>query len=334
MTEGLFLNRFLGFAGFVGKRLLHVIPTMLLIVAVNFFLLQAAPGDAVDVLASESGGASKEVTDLLRQQFGLDQSVGMQFLHYLQNMLSFNLGYSLSYNDYVTHVVLARIPATLLLMLPSILLALAIGVTLGVVAAVWRGKWIDNVINVISVCGFAMPLFWLALLLVIVFSLTLKWLPASGMYDIYKSPKGMAYVLDVAKHMVLPMVSLAFYYLAIFSRITRSAMIEVSGQDFIRFARAKGLRKGRITIRHTLRNALLPVVTMTGLQLGAMLGGSVVIETIFAWPGMGRLAFEAIFRRDLNLLLGILFLSSFLVIVANIVTDMVYAAIDPRIDLK
>jgi peptide/nickel transport system permease protein len=133
---------------------------------------------------------------------------------------------------------------------------------------------------------------------------------------------------------VLPVFSLSVYYLAIFSRITRSAMIEVSGQDFIRFARAKGLSPQRITVRHILRNALLPIVTITGLQLGAMLGGSVVIETIFAWPGMGRLAFDAIFRRDLNLLLGILFISSFLVIIANIVTDLIYARLDPRIELK
>lgn len=320
--------------GYLARRLIHVIPTMLLIVGVNFFLLKMAPGDVVDVLTGEAGGATPEVAAMLRQQFGLDQSIWLQFAKYIGNLLTLNLGYSVGYNDFVTPIILERIPASLLLMGTSILIAVIIGVLLGVIAAARRGTWIDNVINIIAVWGFAMPLFWLALMLIVVFSLTLRWFPASGMYNVYQSLHGWAYVRDVAAHMVLPVFSLAVYYLAIFSRITRSAMIEVSGQDFIRFARAKGLSPQRITIRHVLRNALLPIVTITGLQLGAMLGGSVVIETIFAWPGMGRLAFDAIFRRDLNLLLGILFISSFLVIIANIVTDLIYAWLDPRIELK
>lgn len=319
---------------FVLRRLIHVLPTMFLILTVNFFLLQMAPGDAVDVLTGEAGGASPEIVAMLRKEFGLDQSMGMQFLHYIQNVATFNLGYSVGYHSHVTPIILERIPASLLLMFSAILVALIIGVFLGVVSAVWRGRWIDNVINVISVWGFALPLFWLALMLIVVFSLTLRWFPASGMYNVYESPTGFAYVTDVAHHMVLPVVSLSVYYLAIFSRITRSSMIEVFGQDYMRFAKAKGLHPTRITLNHGLRNALLPIVTITGLQLGAMLGGSVVIETIFAWPGMGRLAFDAIFRRDLNLLLGILFISSFLVIIANIVTDMIYSALDPRITLK
>lgn len=320
--------------GYLARRLIHVIPTMLLIVGVNFFLLKMAPGDVVDVLTGEAGGATPEVAAMLRQQFGLDQPVWLQFLKYMGNLLTLNLGYSVGYNDFVTPIILERIPASLLLMGTSIVLAVIIGVLFGVIAAVRRGTWVDNVINLVAVWGFAMPLFWLALMLIVVFSLTLRWFPASGMYNVYQSPQGWAYVRDVAEHMVLPVFSLSVYYLAIFSRITRSAMIEVSGQDFIRFARAKGISPQRITVRHILRNALLPIVTITGLQLGAMLGGSVVIETIFAWPGMGRLAFDAIFRRDLNLLLGILFISSFLVIIANIVTDLIYARLDPRIELK
>jgi len=320
--------------GYLTRRLIHVIPTMLLIVGVNFFLLKMAPGDVVDVLTGEAGGATPEVAAMLRQQFGLDQPIWLQFMKYMGNLLTLNLGYSVGYNDFVTPIIFERIPASLLLMGASILIAVIIGVLLGVIAAARRGTWVDNVINIMAVWGFAMPLFWLALMLIVLFSLTLRWFPASGMYNVYQNLHGWAYVRDVAAHMVLPVFSLAVYYLAIFSRITRSAMIEVSGQDFIRFARAKGLSPQRITIRHVLRNALLPIVTITGLQLGAMLGGSVVIETIFAWPGMGRLAFDAIFRRDLNLLLGILFISSFLVIIANIVTDLVYAWLDPRIELK
>ncbi len=321
-------------AGYLARRLIHVVPTMLLIVTVNFFLLKLAPGDIVDVLTGEAGGATPEVAAMLRQQFGLDDHVVVQFLKYMGNLLTLNLGYSVGYNDFVRPIIFERIPASLLLMGTSILVATILGVILGVVAAVRRGTWVDSFINLVSVWGFALPLFWLALMLIVVFSLTLRWFPASGMYNVYQNPEGWAYVRDVARHMVLPVFSLSVYYLAIFSRITRSAMIEVSGQDFIRFAHAKGLGPQRITVRHVLRNALLPIVTITGLQLGGMLGGSVIIETIFAWPGMGRLAFDAIFRRDLNLLLGILFVSSFLVILANIVTDMIYAWLDPRIELK
>ena len=319
---------------FVLRRLVHVLPTMFLILTVNFFLLQMAPGDAVDVLTGEAGGASPEIVEMLRKEFGLDQSTGMQFLRYVQNVATFNLGYSVGYNGHVTPIILERIPASLLLMFTAIVVALIVGVTFGVISAVWRGRWIDNVINVISIWGFALPLFWLALMLIVAFSLTLRWFPASGMYNVYQGHTGWAFVTDVAYHMVLPVISLSVYYLAIFSRITRSSMIEIFGQDYMRFAKAKGLHPARITLRHGLRNALLPIVTITGLQLGAMLGGSVVIETIFAWPGMGRLAFDAIFRRDLNLLLGILFVSSFLVIIANILTDMIYSALDPRITLK
>lgn len=327
-------NGVLNTGAFILRRLVHVLPTMFLILTVNFFLLQMAPGDAVDVLTGEAGGASPEIVAMLREQFGLDQSIPMQFLNYVGNVATFNLGYSVGYNGYVAPIILERIPASLLLMFTSIVVALIVGVTFGVVSAVWRGRWIDHLINVVSVMGFALPLFWLALMLIVIFSLTLRWLPASGMYNVYEGLTGWAHVADVAHHMVLPVISLAVYYLAIFSRITRASMIEVFGQDYMRFAKAKGLGPARITLRHGLRNALLPIVTITGLQLGAMLGGSVVIETIFAWPGMGRLAFDAIFRRDLNLLLGILFVSSFLVIIANILTDMIYSALDPRISLK
>lgn len=320
--------------GFVLRRLIHVLPTMFLILTVNFFLLQMAPGDAVDVLTGEAGGASPEIVAMLREEFGLDRGIVVQYLSYLKNVATFNLGYSVGYHSDVTPIIFERIPASLLLMFSSILIALIVGVIFGVVSAVWRGRWIDTVINVIAVWGFALPLFWLALMLIVVFSLTLKWFPASGMYNIYEGHTGWALVKDVAHHMVLPVLSLSVYYLAIFSRITRSAMIEVFGQDYMRFAKAKGLHPTRITLRHGLRNALLPIVTITGLQLGAMLGGSVVIETIYAWPGMGRLAFDAIFRRDLNLLLGILFVSSFLVIIANIMTDMIYSLLDPRIKLR
>ena len=316
------------------KRLLHVIPTMLLIVMINFFLLQMAPGDVVDVIAGEAGGASLETVAALRQQFGLDKDVFTQFLLYIQNLFMLNLGYSHGFNAYVAPLVFERIPATLLLMGTSIIFATVLGVIFGVLAAHWRGRWIDNLVNVMSVFGFAIPLFWLALMLIVVFSVNLRWFPASGMYNIFQNNTGWALVVDIAHHLVLPAFSLSVYYVAIFSRITRAAMIEVSGSDFIRFARSKGLGQTRIVLRHQLRNALLPIVTVTGLQLGAVLGGSVVIETIFAWPGMGRLAFDAIFRRDLNLLLGILFVSSFLVIIANVITDMIYAALDPRVQLR
>lgn len=319
---------------YLAVRIAQVIPTVIAIVVLNFFFLRLAPGDLAEVMAGEAGSATPEYMALLRQQFGLDQSTSVQFVNYVEQLAQLNLGYSFRNSMPVLDLILSRVPNTIILMLSGLFVAISLGLLFGAISAYWRGRWPDAILSAISTIGFATPLFWVGLMLIVLFSVELRWLPAGGMYDLEHNYTGVARFADIARHMVLPVLSLAFFYVAIYTRLTRSAMLEVQELDFVRTARAKGLNPIPIALRHVLRNALLPIVTMTGLQLGTLLSGSVVIETVFAWPGMGRLAFDAVFQRDINLLLGVLFLSSFLVIVSNLVTDLVYALLDPRIEIR
>ncbi|WP_159996744.1 ABC transporter permease [Roseomonas sp. 18066] len=322
-----------GGLGYALRRLWQGALTMLLIVVFNFFLLRLAPGDIVDVMIGQAGGGSPEAMAAMRQQFGLDQGALVQFLRYIGNLLQFDLGYSFSNSAPVTELILGRLPASALLMVTTLVVAGLAGTLLGTLGAVWRGRLVDRIASAFSMIGFAVPVFWLALMLVVVFAVQLRWLPANGMVNLLSEATGWRRALDIARHMILPVTSLAFYYTAIYARLSRAALLDVAKADYVRTARSKGLGATRIVLRHQLRNALLPLVTMTGLQLGALFSGSVVIESIFAWPGLGRLAFDAVFARDLTLLLGILFFSSLLVVVMNLLTDFLYAFLDPRIEL-
>ena len=319
---------------YIVGRLLQVLPTAFIIVLFTFALLQIAPGDMVDVIAGESGSATPEYMAELRAAYGLDVPPYMQFWHYIQNILHLDLGYSFRENMPISQVILERLPATLLLSVTAILFALVVGVILGVLAAKYRGSVLDTTISIISTIGFATPLFWIGLMLIVLFSIQLRWLPVAGMTTVGTSYTGQFdYALDVARHLALPALSLGFFYLSMYVRITRSAMLEIYSLDFVRTARAKGLSEWRVVVRHILRNALLPVVTITGLELGGLFGGTVVIETVFSWPGIGRLAYDAVFSRDLNLLLGIFLCSALLVILMNLIVDMLYAVLDPRIEV-
>ncbi|MET4578712.1 ABC transporter permease [Ottowia thiooxydans] len=321
------------FAYFI-HRLVQVIPIALLIILANFFLLKMAPGDITDVMAGEMGAATPELMAMLRQQFGTDQSVPLQLMHYYGKLLSFDLGFSFRNGMSVAVLIAERLPATVLLASASLLLACVTGVGLGWLSANTRRPWIKNGISILTTVGFATPLFWIGLMLIVLFSIHLQWLPTGGVEDIDSEYEGIARLLDIARHMIMPVLSLSFFYLAIYARITRTAIKDVERLDFVRTAHAKGLSNVRVSVVHVLRNALLPIVTVTGMQIGSILSGSVVIETVFAWPGLGRLAFDAVSQRDLNLLLGILFCSSLVVMLTNIATDLIYAALDPRIELK
>ena len=205
------------------------------------------------------------------------------------------------------------------------------GVLLGVVAAIGVRTWRDHLISVAAVIAYATPLFWVGLMLILVFSIRLDWFPTSGMEDVVAFHEGWARVVDIAHHLVLPTITLSLFYLALYTRLMRATVLEQRGAEYATTARAKGLTERAITMRHVLRNALLPIVTMAGVQVGALLGGSVVVETVFAWPGLGQLAFQSLFARDFNLLLGIFFLSACLVVIVNIVVDVIYVLLDPRI---
>ena len=255
----------------------------------------------------------------------------VQLALYVKNILALDLGYSFRNQSPVLPLILARLWPTLLLMGTTLILSVAGGVLLGLLAAIWVRTWKDHVISFAAIIAYAMPLFWIGLMLILVFSIKLDWLPTSGMEDAAAFYEGWERVVDIAKHLVLPSVTLSLFYMALYARMMRATMLEQRGLDYVTTARAKGLTEQQITVRHMVRNALLPVVTVAGVQVGGLLGGSVVVESVFAWPGLGQLAFQSLFARDLNLLLGIFFISSCLVVVVNIVVDIVYLILDPRI---
>ena len=318
-------------AGMVARRLLKALPLLLAVVVFNFILLKLAPGDAAEVLAGESGASTPEYLAELRARFGLDRPVYIQLGHYVWRLAQLDLGYSFRHNQSVLQLILGRLPATLLLMVSGLVMAVSLGAWLGVMASRKVNSVRDNLISLFAMLAFATPVFWMGLMMIVLFAVHLGWLPSSGMESIAAGHQGLARVLDVARHMIMPVATLSLFYVAVYTRIMRASMLEVFNQDYVTTARAKGLSEQRITLRHVLRNALLPVVTLVGVQIGGMLGGSVLVETVFSWPGLGRLAFEAVFQRDLNLLLGILLLCSFVVILANIAVDLAYSWLDPRI---
>ncbi len=316
---------------FILTRLLQAVPVVLGVVVLNFLLLQLAPGDAATVLAGEAGGAPAEYIEQLRARFGLDKPILVQLGLYLKNILFLDLGFSFRNNSPVLGLILDRLWPTLLLMGATLVISVGGGVLLGVVAAIGVRTWRDHLISVAAVIAYATPLFWVGLMLILAFSIRLDWFPTSGMEDVVAFHEGWARVVDIAHHLVLPTITLSLFYLALYTRLMRATVLEQRGAEYATTARAKGLTERAITMRHVLRNALLPIVTMAGVQVGALLGGSVVVETVFAWPGLGQLAFQSLFARDFNLLLGIFFLSACLVVIVNIVVDVIYVLLDPRI---
>jgi peptide/nickel transport system permease protein len=323
-----------GRARYIGRRLVQAVPTILVIVTLNFLLVHLAPGNAADVLAGESGSATPQYMAYLRHQFGLDQPLYVQYLDYLKNVVTLELGYSFREGMAVRDLILQRLGPTLLLMGTTIVLSIGVGILLGLVAAGRPNSLRDNVISIFALVAYATPLFWVGLMFIVLFSIHLGWLPTSGMTNIAAFYTGWRKVGDVARHLVLPAITLSLFYMALYVRLMRSSMLEQSGMDYVVTARSKGLTERAITWRHVLRNASLPVVTMAGVQVGNLLGGSVVVETVFGWPGIGLLAFRALFARDLNLLLGIFFVAACLVIIVNIIVDVIYSVLDPRIRLR
>lgn len=316
------------------RRLLQAVPIVLGIVVMNFLLLQLAPGDAADVLAGEAGSATPEYMTMLRERFGLDRPVSVQLFYYVKNILSLDLGFSFRHNMSVLDLILERLWPTLLLMGMTLLLSVGVGILLGLLAATRVNSWRDTMISILAVISYATPLFWVGLMLIVAFSLNLNWFPATGMENVAMFYEGWDRVVDIAHHLVLPAITLSLFYLALYTRLMRAAMLEQYGMDYVTTARAKGLTERRITFKHVVRNAVLPVVTMAGIQIGSLLGGSVVVESVFGWPGLGLLAFQAMFARDFNLLLGIFFLSACLVVVVNLLIDLFYSFLDPRIEMR
>ena len=317
---------------FLLGRLLKSAVVLLAVIVLNFTVLRLAPGDPALVLAGEQGAADAAFVDQIRKDFGLDKPVGEQLVVYIKSLATLDLGLSFRERRPIWHIISERLPATILLTLTAFAISLVVGIPLGALAARRPNGALDVVLTTVSTAFFAMPLFWTGLLAIILFSVWLNWLPSYGMITVGAPLGGLAAVLDVIKHLTLPAMTLALFYISIYLRMTRAAVIDVMGSDYVRTARAIGLPAGRIWRQHIVRNALLPVVTFASLQAGHLIGGSIVIETVFAWPGIGRLAFDALMQRDYNLLLSIFFVSSAVVLIFNFIADILYVLVDPRIE--
>ena len=313
------------------RRALSAIPVLLIVLIFTFVLLEYASGDAVDAYLVSIGGGDAGLRDALREQYGLNGSMLARFWLYASSVLRLDLGWSLAFDRPVLGLILERLPNTLLLMGSATALAFILGTALGIVAGARPGGLTDRVLSTLSLMLYATPGFWLGLVLAIVFAVQLRWLPTSGIETIASGKQGFARALDIARHLVLPVASLGLIYLALFLRVMRTAMAAVWPLDFVLFAASKGLSRRRIVLRHVARNAALPLITVLGLQAATMLGGSVVIESVFAIPGFGRLAQEAVSGRDTPLLMGIILTSAVFVILINLVVDILYSVLDPRI---
>lgn len=319
---------------FVLRRILQGICVLLLIAVINFLLIRAAPGDPASVMAGEAGASDQIFVQQLRERFGLDKPVPQQLATYLGHVIQLDLGQSYRQQRPVMDLIAERLPATLLLTLTAFVIALTLGVALGAWASARAGTWVDSLVSTFSMLFYATPLFWLALMGVLLFSVKLEWFPGLGYETVGSGFTGLRRAADIANHLVLPAATLALFYMTVYARMTRTSMLEVAQMDFIKTARAKGVHPRRIQRRHILRNALLPVITLAGIQAGAMVGGAVLAETVFAWPGIGRLMFDALVQRDYNLLLGTFLVTAALAVAFNVVTDFLYTLADPRIELQ
>lgn len=335
------------------RRLLQGIPTFFGVTIIAFMLMLTAPGDPIDLITF-GPQSNPEMASALRRQLGLDQPPLTQYVYWLvgndwalldtdgdgqpdsygerRGLLRGDLGSSIRQRQPVGQLIAERIPATLLLTFSALIVGYGLGVILGVVAAIYHRTWIDQLIRILSVIGNAVPAFWLGLVLIIIFSIQLGLLPMSGMRDI--SRRGGFDLFELLRHMILPVSVLSLGTIAFVSRFTRTQILEVSEQDFVRTARAKGLRERRVWFQHTLKNSLLPVATFIGPGLGNLLSGAVIIEQVFGWPGMGRLVVNAVFQRDYPIVMGSVVIASVMFIIGVLISDVLYAWLDPRIRFR
>jgi peptide/nickel transport system permease protein len=317
---------------FTGKRLLLAVPTLLGIALCGFVLLQLAPGDAADVLAGETSAATPEYLAQIKARFGPDQPLWVQFGHYLWQVLHLDHGYSS--RGTVIVLIGERLPATLLLIVTALAITFLAAVTLGAIAGSCVNRWVDSAGIFLKLLAYLLSIFCIGLALVVMLSLQSGLFPSGGMESAGAHYTGLLRALDIAEHLAMPAALLAVFYTALNARRMRASMVEVLNQDHVTAARAKGLPASRVLWRHVLPNAVIPIVPLVGLQVGTLLAGSVVLETVFSWPGLGRLAFEAVRAHDLNLLLGVLLASSLIVFVVDVVADFARAWLDPRIELR
>jgi len=315
----------------VAAKLAQALGLILAVIVLNFSLIHLTPGDPAVVIAGQSGAGDPDTLAQIRADYGLDEPFATQLVTYVGRVATFDLGESFFFDRPVTSLIGDRLWPTILLVGTALVFAIVFGVLAGVFTARRPDSPLSHGVTVAALVGYSMPVFWTGIMLIILFASVFKILPISGMHDVEFDGGWFASWIDVAEHLVLPALTLGLIYLAQYSRLSRASMLEVLESDYVRTARSKGLGERSVVYKHALRNAIIPVVTIAGLQFGALLSGALLVETVFNWPGLGRLAFDSILRRDTPVLLGVLLISAVLVIIANLLTDLVYRRIDPRI---
>lgn len=310
---------------YILKRILQAIPMLLFISFVSFMLMNLVPGDPAKSYITPQ--MSQKQIDLIKASMGLDKPAILRYFYWLKNTLSGDLGYSLISHQRVSSEILSRLPATLGLMGTSMLVSILVSIPLGLYTAINKNKRIDNIVTIINYIGISIPTFWFAMILITIFALKLRWLPSVGMRTI-----GVDSFWDLIKHGILPVIVLSFPNISIFTRYVRSSTITQLEEDYILTAIAKGASKREILIRHVMKNSLLPLITLLGMYLPALVSGAFITETVFGWPGMGRLGMNAILALDYPVIMATVMLTSILVVLGNLLADVCYALVDPRIE--
>ena len=340
---------------YIVRRLLQAVPTLLGVTIISFILILSAPGDPVTLITFNPDSSSAEATEILRRQLGLDKPPLVQYFYWLvgndwttidvdgdgegdiqgtrQGLFRGDLGNSIQHKRPVFDLIMERVPATLQLSVAALILGYTVGIPIGVFSAVGRGGWFDQISRVVAVIGNAVPAFWLGLIMIMFFSVQLGWLPTGGMQSLTGVEPGGEF-WDRIKHLIMPATVLALGTIATISRFVRAEVIEVMGHDYIRTAQAKGLGTSVIWWKHAVRNALIPVATFIGPALGGLLGGAVIIEQVFSWPGMGLLVINGVFQRDYPLIMGSVLIGAALFILGIILSDVLYGILDPRVRLR
>ncbi|MCH6264967.1 MULTISPECIES: ABC transporter permease [Neobacillus] len=309
---------------YIIRRLFDLLPTIAVVAVIVFIITRLIPGDPAAVMLGPQ--ASVEDIQALRDKLGLNDPLYLQFLHYIGDLLQGNFGVSLTYNQPIVQLILERFPNTLILAVSALIIAFAIGVPAGIISASKQNSLLDYSVMLVSLVGVSMPIFWLGVMLVLYFSVNLGWFPATGMGSMEDG------LIPYLKHLVLPSITLATIPMATFARITRSSMLEVISQDYIKTARSKGLSEFWVICKHAFKNALTPLLTVLGMQISMMLGGAVLTETIFSWPGMGRLIVDAIDKRDFVVVQGTVLFIAVIFVLVNLLVDVMYKVVNPRVN--
>lgn len=320
--------------GYLGKRFLQAVPILIGASTIIFFLMHAAPGDPTSIYLGNPN-IDPRVIEQMRENLGLDQPVHIQYVKWISSFLQGEFGYSFSQKRPIADILKDTIPNTLVLSGVALAIIFVLGVVVGTVQAVRQYSWGDNLATAVAFFFYSMPSFWFGLMLILLFAYKLQWLPASQMTSVnYEFMSGSAQLTDRLKHLIMPAIALGVGGAASVARYMRSGMLEQVHQDYVRTARAKGLSEGKVIFKHAMRNALIPVITLLGLFLPFLMAGSVLIETVFAWPGMGRTIVTAIFQRDYPVVLATAFVISVMVILGNLIADVLYSIVDPRIRVE